>query len=170
MGGAAARLRRKRRRASRQRRGKDDIDGYGAAVTNAFLVVVSLAAAFLLTLTITGDLLGRFQVELIVGPLVLGWPLLLCAWPLYLWLFRRLAQSGPRAWWTLPVAGALLFPIPVAVAFLPEVFDPGGVERLRVGLLRRPVIVGMYVNYALFGFFLGILYTVRQRAGSSSRK
>jgi hypothetical protein len=138
---------------------------------NAILVVVALVAAFVVALTVGGDLSGYFEIDLVVWPLVLGWPLLLCA-PLYLWVFRRLEKFGH--WWPLPLVGALLFPIPVAVGFLPEVFDPGGVERLRTGLLAPPLIVGVYLNYALFGFILGILYTLRrtrrQPDASASKK
>jgi hypothetical protein len=134
---------------------------------NLIFVVVSLVTAFVLTLTATGNLSRYLELDLAVGPLVVGWPLLLCAWPLYLWSFQRLTQSGQRRW-IVPLVGAVFFPIPAAVGFLPEVFDPGGVERLRVGLLEPPLVIGVYLNYALFGFILGVLYTARQRARPST--
>ncbi len=104
--------------------------------------------------------------ELAVFALIYGFPLLLCAWPVYLvpfrWLQRQQWTAG-RTWWLLPAVGVCLVPIPVGLEYLGLAI----IWRQRVFALGEVIadLFGTIIFAVAFGLFLGLAFAIRSRPG-----
>ena len=93
--------------------------------------------------------------------LIFGWPVIVCAWPLHLSVLRWVARqtwSAGKLWWSLPLVGAGLFPLPLVLQYV-----------VLAGWLHRPMeidrilidLMGTVIFGASFGLYLGLLMAVQ---------
>lgn len=134
-------------------------------MTGLWFVLVALYSAWAVLLTLSESWPGQFQPELIVGAIVLGWPVLVTA-PLYFLLFAKVERSrdyGSRTW-LYPLLGMVMVPIPVLVVVAASVIQDGEFGRIGQALLKKSMLYSVYGFYCVFGAILGTLVAARVKS------
>lgn len=92
---------------------------------------------------------------------VLGWPVLLLAWPVYHQAFRRMPGA---AWWKLAMIGLLMFPLPLVLLIVADWIIRGDLPRGPLSSFAWDFWCALW--YALFGLLFGAWVGMTRRLES----